>query len=66
MAFGTFTDANGDFFDTVNFPPCLKKYPFKGWGIYLILGKVTEDFGVPGIDVIKMARLDVILDDRHN
>ncbi len=66
MAFGTFIDADGDFFDTVNFPPCLKKYPFKGWGIYLILGTVTEDFGVPGIDVIKMARLDVILDDRHN
>ncbi len=65
MAFGTFIDDKGDFFDTVNFPPCLKEYPFKGWGIYLILGTVTEDFGVPSVDVIKMARLDVILDDRH-
>lgn len=65
MGFGTFTDTEGDFFDTVHFPPVLKAYPFKGWGAYLILGKVTEDFGVPSVDVQKMARLEVVLDERH-
>ena len=65
MAFGTFTDVQGDFFDTVNFPPSLQQYPFRGWGAYLILGKVTEEFGVPSIEVEKMARLEVIVDDRH-
>lgn len=65
MAFGTFTDTEGDFFDTVNFPPSLKAWPFRGWGAYLIMGKVTEDFGVPSIEVEKMARLEVVLDDRH-
>lgn len=65
MGFGTFTDTEGDFFDTVNFPPALRAYPFRGWGAYLILGKVTEDFGVPSIEVQKMARLEVILDERH-
>ncbi len=65
MAFGTFTDVNGDFFDTVNFPPCLRAYPFKGWGAYLIRGRVTEDFGVPAIEVEKMARLEIVLDERH-
>ena len=29
MQFGTFLDAAGDFFDTVHFPPSLKRWPFK-------------------------------------
>lgn len=65
MAFGTFTDIHGDFFDTVHFPPCFKAYPFKGWGAYLIRGKITEDYGVASLEVEKMARLEVVLDERH-
>lgn len=65
MAFGTFTDVDGDFFDTVHFPPCYKAFPFKGWGAYLIQGRITEDFGVPSVEVEKMARLEVVLDERH-
>jgi DNA-directed DNA polymerase III PolC len=65
MYFGTFLDVNGDFFDTVHFPPCLKKYPFKGKGIYLILGKVVEEFGFPSIEVEKMVKLPVHQDPRY-
>ena len=57
MHFGTFLDAKGQFFDTVNFPNSLKKYPFRGPGIYLILGKVEEEFGFPSLTVEKMAKL---------
>ncbi len=57
MAFGTFLDEEGNFFDTTHFPPSLAKYPFQGSGIYLILGKVVEEFGFPSIEVEKMARL---------
>jgi DNA polymerase-3 subunit alpha len=57
MHFGTFLDAQGEFFDTVHFPPSLKVYPFRGEGIYLILGKVVEEFGFPSIEVEKMAKL---------
>jgi DNA polymerase-3 subunit alpha len=64
MAFGTFLDDHGDFFDTTHFPESLKAYPFKGWGVYLILGKVVEDFGVPTMEVIKMAKLDLEPDKR--
>ena len=66
MAFGTFFDYNGDFFDTTHFPPSLKEYPFKGWGVYLILGKVVEDFGVATIEVEKMAKMDIEQDERFN
>ena len=66
MAFGTFLDHQGDFFDTTHFPESLKNYPFKGWGVYLLLGKVVEDFGVPNIEVQKMAKLDIETDKRFN
>ncbi len=64
MAFGTFLDEKGDFFDTVNFPLSLSKYPFSGSGVYLILGKVVEEFGFPSIEVEKMAKLPILSDPR--
>lgn len=57
MHFGCFLDATGTFFDTVHFPPSLKKCPFRGEGIYLLKGKVVEEFGYPSLEVEKMARL---------
>ncbi len=64
MKFGTFFDVNGDFFDTVHFPPSLKLYPLHGNGIYLVMGKVVLDFGCPGIEVQKIARLPLKPDPR--
>ncbi|MBO9674610.1 MAG: DNA polymerase III subunit alpha [Sphingobacteriaceae bacterium] len=61
MWFGTFLDANGDFFDTTHFPNTTPVYPFKGKGCYLILGKVVEDFGFQSIEVLKFAKLDIQL-----
>ena len=51
MAFGTFLDVHGHFFDTVHFPNILEKYRFTGKGCYLIKGKVVEEFGFPSIEV---------------
>ena len=65
MHFGAFVDAEGEFFDVVNFPDTLKKYPYKGYGVYLILGKVVEEFGFPSIEVEKMAKLGVKGDTRY-
>jgi error-prone DNA polymerase len=59
MHFGTFFDATGEFFDTVHFPNSLRQYRFRGLGIYLILGVVTEEFGFPSITVEKMAKMPV-------
>ncbi|HTO16930.1 MAG TPA: DNA polymerase III subunit alpha [Edaphocola sp.] len=57
MKFGTFLDSNGDFIDTIHFPPQLYQYPLYGEGLYLIQGKVVLDFGVPSIEVEKCARM---------
>jgi hypothetical protein len=59
MHFAAFLDDTGEFFDTVHFPQSLKLYPFKGYGCYLILGKVVEEFGFPSLEVEKMAKLPV-------
>ncbi len=60
MAFGTFLDDEGNFFDTTHFSNSLKAFPFNGNGIYYILGKVVQEFGFPSIEVEKMARLEVL------
>jgi DNA-directed DNA polymerase III PolC len=65
MHFGCFLDVTGEFFDTVHFPDSLKKYPFRGSGIYLILGKVVEEFDFPSIEVQKMAKMPLKKDPRY-
>ena len=64
MAFGTFLDEDGDFFDTVNFPPSLQVYPFKGGGVYLIKGKVTQEFDFPIIEAQQIEKLAIMPDPR--
>jgi DNA polymerase III alpha subunit len=65
MHFGCFLDMHGEFFDTVNFPNSLKNYPFRGYGVYLVLGTVTQEFGFPSITVEKMAKLPFRKDPRY-
>ncbi|MGM0472697.1 MAG: DNA polymerase III subunit alpha [Bacteroidota bacterium] len=65
MNFGTFLDADGEFFDVVNFPGSLKRYPYQGEGIYLVYGEITEEFGFPSMTVEKMARLPYKPDPRY-
>jgi len=65
MHFGTFLDATGEFFDTVHFPKSLQNYPFKGKGVYLILGEVTEEFEFPSLTVEKLAKLPLKGDPRE-
>ncbi len=66
MYFATFMDDRGEMFDTIHFPATLKKYPFRGEGLYLLLGKVTEEFGVATLEVEKMAKLPLKADPRES
>ncbi len=65
MYFGTFVDQEGEFIDTVHFPQVAKKYPFRGSGVYLITGKVVEEFDCLSIEVDAMERLAIIEDPRY-
>ncbi|MDN3491781.1 DNA polymerase III subunit alpha [Winogradskyella bathintestinalis] len=66
MHFGTFLDRDGDFIDTVHFPPIAAKYPFRGKGIYRIVGKVMVEFNCVTIEVSELERLAIIEDPRYS
>jgi error-prone DNA polymerase len=66
MYFGTFLDRDGDFIDTVHFPPVAARYKFRGKGIYAITGKVMEEFDCISVEVTKMERLAIIEDPRYS
>ncbi len=65
MFFGTWMDANGDYFDTAHFPDSLKQYDFQGGGCYLLLGTVEVDYHFPTITIHKMAKMPMIPDPRY-
>ncbi len=65
MNFGTWIDENGQYFDTTHFPQALKRYPFRGKGIYLLTGKVVTEFGFASIEIVKMRKLPMVADERY-
>ncbi|MBA6152179.1 DNA polymerase III subunit alpha [Gelidibacter maritimus] len=65
MHFGNFLDRDGDFVDTVHFPPVAAKFPFRGKGIYSITGKIVVEFDCVSIEVSSMEHLAVIEDPRY-
>ncbi|TPG44158.1 DNA polymerase III subunit alpha [Flavobacterium pectinovorum] len=66
MYFGTWIDAEGEFFDTAHFTDSLAKYPFQGGGCYLLLGNVEVDYHFPTITIIKMEKMPFIPDPRYS
>ncbi len=66
MHFGTFLDYEGEWIDTVHFPPIAKKYPFRGKGIYKLEGVVVEEFGFYSLEVNKMSRMPYLEDIRFS
>ena len=65
MTFGTWLDEEGRYFDTTHFPISLDRYPFQGKGLYLIHGKVTEDFGFASLETDAMEKLPYRKDARY-
>lgn len=57
MSFGTWYDEDGVFFDSVHFPPSLKKHPIRGRGVYILKGKVADDFGFLTLEVSGLERI---------
>jgi DNA polymerase-3 subunit alpha len=65
MAFGTWVDTSGYFFDSVHFPVEFSRYPFRGKGCYLLKGKIVLDFGFPSLEVTYMEKLPYVRDERY-
>lgn len=64
MNFGTFIDAEGHWVDTVHFPEVAHRFPFRGKGIYKIIGKVVEEFGFLSIEVSELEKIPFMDDPR--
>jgi len=60
MNFGTFIDREGQFIDTVHFPPSAAKYPFRGRGVYRLVGKVVEEFDFYSLEVDRMEKINFV------
>ena len=65
MFFGTFIDQEGEWLDSVHFPNIAERYPFRGRGIYKVVGVVTEEFDCYAIEASYMEKLAVIEDPRY-
>lgn len=65
MAFGNFTDVEGAFLDTVHFPPVIRQYPFRGRGVYRVIGTVCEEFDCISIEASFMEKMPLIEDPRY-
>ena len=65
MFFGNFLDYDGEFIDTVHFPPIAARFPFRGLGVYSITGRVTIEFDCVMVEVQSMHRLAMIEDPRY-
>ena len=66
MLFGCFVDREGQWIDTVHFPPVAKAYPFRGRGVYQMRGTVQEDFGCLNVEVKFLEKLDLQPDPRYD
>ncbi|GAA4810954.1 DNA polymerase III subunit alpha [Litoribaculum gwangyangense] len=64
MRFCTFTDREGDYFDTVHFSQVVDKYPINGLGVYACCGKIVEEFDFCSLDIIWTKKLSLIQDPR--
>ncbi len=65
MQFGTFIDREGAYVDSVHFPQIVTRFPFRGRGIYELIGRVTEEFDCYTLEVTAMERLPIIPDPRY-
>ncbi|MEZ5058508.1 MAG: hypothetical protein R2879_15855, partial [Saprospiraceae bacterium] len=64
MAFDAWWDIEGDYLNTVIFPKPMKQFPYRGIGVYLLYGKVMEEFGVCNLDIHYMEKIPYVPDTR--
>ena len=65
MSFGSFIDPAGDFWDSTQFPQVAARYPFRGRGVYRLIGVVEEEFGHVSLRTISMEKLPWKADPRY-
>jgi DNA-directed DNA polymerase III PolC len=65
MEFGCYMDKEGRLWDGVHFPEVAMRYPILGRGIYLLTGKIEEEFGHHALTVEKAEKVGYRADPRY-
>ncbi|HPI22832.1 MAG TPA: DNA polymerase III subunit alpha, partial [Spirochaetota bacterium] len=65
MSFGSFIDTAGDFWDSTQFPDVAARFPFRGRGVYRLVGHVEEEFGHCSLRTQFMEKLPWRADPRY-
>lgn len=65
MYFGNYIDVEGELFDTVHFPDVARKFPYRGKGIYLVQGIVSEEFGHFSLEASYLEKIPFMEDIRY-
>lgn len=65
MFFGTFLDEEGEWLDSVHFPIVAERFPLRGRGVYVIRGRVSEDYDFISIEANYLEKLGFIEDPRY-
>ena len=65
MQFATFQEHDGQIFDTVHFPPTVKRYVLKDRGVYLLTGRIQDELGYLSLEVDDIERCPMIADPRY-
>ncbi len=60
MQFGCFLDIEGNFIDSVHFPKVAARYRFQGKGVYLLKGRVSEEYDFVSLETRYMERLPYV------
>ncbi|WP_055442271.1 DNA polymerase III subunit alpha [Lacinutrix himadriensis] len=66
IRFCTFTDREGNYFDTVHFTKVVERYPIHGLGVYACFGKVTASFDFCSLDIRWSRKLALKSDPRES
>ena len=64
MYFANFLDRDGEYVDVTIFPPQAQKYPLSGSGVYLLAGRVVQEFGVYSLELQALKRYAYVPDPR--
>ena len=65
MQFANFLDAEGAPFDVTLFPNVVQKNPFTGRALYLLTGKIVEEFGHYSMELMSMKKNIYVPDPRY-
>ena len=65
MQFGTFQEFNGDLFDSVHFPPAVRRFALKDRGVYILQGRVQSEHGYLSLEVEHVERCPMVADPRY-